>query len=68
MGPSKSKRIEIDGRLCKSCGICVEICPKKVFIRGTDGKSTKGNPEACVFCGMCEAMCPDFAIRVVEED
>jgi len=68
MDLSKSKRIEIDVRLCKACAICVEICPKKVFARDIDGKAIKDNPEACVFCGMCEIMCPDFAIRVVEED
>ena len=68
MSNTGNKRIEIDARLCKSCGICIEMCPKQVFTRDLDGKATKDHPECCVFCGICETMCPDFAIRLVEED
>jgi len=26
----------IDSKLCKGCNICVYICPKKCYTRGTD--------------------------------
>ena len=59
--------VEIDRKFCKACGICIAMCPKKVFTRDGDGKPFKANPEACVLCRMCESVCPDFAIRIVEE-
>lgn len=62
----KTVRIEIDQRLCKACGICVGMCPKKVFGRDRDGRPVMEQPDACVACGMCELMCPDFAIRMME--
>jgi 2-oxoglutarate ferredoxin oxidoreductase subunit delta len=47
---------------CKACGICIALCPKKVFDTGTDGKPIVARPQDCINCGMCEIMCPDFAI------
>ena len=64
---SGSKFLEIDRRLCKSCGICLAMCPKKILTADEGGKPFKTHPEACVFCGMCESVCPDFAIKIVEE-
>ncbi|MGI6733552.1 MAG: 4Fe-4S dicluster domain-containing protein [Anaerovoracaceae bacterium] len=65
-------KISIDKNLCKGCGICLEICPKKVY-----GLSQKRNsygspmPEAvseseCIVCRLCERLCPDAAINVEE--
>lgn len=67
MNSSKSKRVEIDLKLCKACGICIAMCPKNVFTKDEDAKPLKTHPEACVFCRICESVCPDFAIRIVEE-
>lgn len=63
---SRTACIEIDARLCKACGICVGMCPQKVFSRDRDGRPVKDRPERCVVCGLCELECPDFAIRVTE--
>lgn len=55
--------------LCKSCGICLEVCPKKAIFWGED-LGYYGNPapsvdiEKCIACGLCELNCPDCAIRV----
>jgi 2-oxoglutarate ferredoxin oxidoreductase subunit delta len=67
MQVKNSKRLEINKRLCKSCGICIAMCPKNIFTKDEDGKPFEARPEECVFCGMCESMCPDFAIRILEE-
>ncbi len=62
--------IDVDTFLCKGCGICVEMCPRKVF-EWSKELSEKGvhypvpiNAEKCVKCKLCELLCPDFAIAV----
>jgi 2-oxoglutarate ferredoxin oxidoreductase subunit delta len=56
---------------CKGCGLCVEVCPKKVL--GFDKKSLNAKgyrpasaiaPENCVGCAFCARMCPDCVITV----
>lgn len=63
--------IDVDTFLCKGCGICVEMCPRKVFEWSGGELSEKGvhypvpvNAEKCVKCKLCELLCPDFAISV----
>ena len=58
---------------CKGCGLCVEVCPKKVLEISSE-VNTKGyfpvyqaRPEDCVFCATCCRMCPDVAISITEE-
>ncbi|WP_048151870.1 2-oxoglutarate ferredoxin oxidoreductase subunit delta [Palaeococcus ferrophilus] len=62
--------ISVDTFLCKGCGICVELCPRKVF-EWSEELSEKGvhypvpvHTEKCVKCKLCELLCPDFAIAV----
>lgn len=62
----KKAQIEINRSMCKECGICVALCPKKVY-----DLDFKGAPQAtrvgdCILCMMCELRCPDFAITVLE--
>lgn len=66
--------IHIDGKLCKGCYFCIEVCPATVFGKSNE-HSPKGyiiakveRPEDCITCRMCERICPDFAISVHEED
>lgn len=56
------EKIYIFSAWCKACGICLGLCPAKVFEMGTDGKPIVAHPELCTLCGMCENHCPDFAI------
>ena len=51
-------------RYCKGCGICVELCPKKVLKLDDLGKIQVANQDDCVACGQCQLRCPDYAIYV----
>jgi len=66
-------KIQIKRDLCKSCGLCVEFCPRKLLIldvelnkRGVHPARFDGDPAQCTGCGNCAAMCPDAAIEIEE--
>ena len=68
--PVKGK-VTFDVERCKSCGLCVEACPKGILAIDTDYINQKGyNPakvvdeEKCVGCASCALMCPDVVITV----
>ncbi len=62
--------IYIDKDLCKSCKLCIRICPKNVYeLSGNVNKKgyeymAAARPEDCIQCKLCEKFCPDFAIFV----
>ncbi|MGI6226757.1 MAG: 4Fe-4S binding protein [Peptococcales bacterium] len=61
------KPLDIDQKLCKACGICYTICPKKAILGDEKGKVFLVNPDLCSRCGICESHCPDYAIFVRRE-
>jgi 2-oxoglutarate ferredoxin oxidoreductase subunit delta len=56
--------VQLDLELCKACGICIELCPERVFDRDRLGYPVLARAEACTQCLICELHCPDFAIEV----
>lgn len=48
---------------CKGCAICVEFCPKHVFVM-KDNLPVVVDLQACNRCMLCEMRCPDFALTV----
>jgi len=66
---NNSVKISVRREWCKSCGICIEFCPKDVLVFDNQEKPIPENIDACIKCGLCELRCPDFAITVegVEE-
>ncbi len=57
--------------ICKGCGLCVEVCPKKIIHLSKEKLNAKGyspaevlEMEKCIGCAMCAMMCPDCAIVV----
>lgn len=64
-------RAIIDEKVCKGCGLCVSVCPKKLLRLAAERMNDKGyNPAvmtdetACIGCAMCGIICPDSAIAV----
>lgn len=58
------KRLVLEEKWCKGCGICAAFCPGQVLeIRNE--KVALAHPEQCVSCGLCELRCPDYAIYLV---
>jgi 2-oxoglutarate ferredoxin oxidoreductase subunit delta len=67
----KKKKHVISARRCKSCGLCVDNCPKNALIIGhtlneNGNEVVENDPEKCVLCGLCRLVCPDVAIGVIE--
>ena len=57
-------------KFCKSCGLCVDICPRKIMAI-SDRSNAKGyfvarciDRELCTGCTLCAIVCPDVAIEV----
>ena len=69
MGSLKMSHIKIDGNKCKSCYLCIDVCPKKL-IKKSDviGKTGEYIAEfddresQCIGCAQCALVCPDIAI------
>ncbi len=59
-----SVRLEITAAWCKSCDICVKLCPERCLRLNAERVVELAQPEKCTGCRLCELLCPDFAIRV----
>ncbi len=57
-------RLDITDEWCKSCDICVKMCPERCLALNERQIARLVNPEACTGCRVCEWLCPDFAIAV----
>ena len=47
---------------CTNCGMCIEICPVDVFVKGKSKAEVKN--DSCIGCHACEAQCPEECIKV----
>ena len=56
----------------EDCGLCMEVCPKDLFMAAKDANSRGYLPSsitdeaACIGCSACMYTCPDFAIVVTK--
>ncbi len=57
-------KLEITESWCKSCDICVKMCPERCLALNDHQIVELVKPEACTGCRVCEWLCPDFAIAV----
>jgi 2-oxoglutarate ferredoxin oxidoreductase subunit delta len=60
--------VQLDLELCKACGVCIELCPEKVFDRDAQGYPVLSRQDDCSQCLICELHCPDFAIEVARRE
>lgn len=63
--------IVVEEDMCKGCGLCVQVCPRR-SIRFTKHINSRGfhpaylaDPDNCTGCAHCALMCPDVCIRVL---
>ena len=64
-------KMTVNHNRCKGCGLCVDVCPKKIILLDKSVLNAKGyhpaivsDMEQCIGCAMCALMCPDCAILV----
>lgn len=56
---------EVDAGKCRSCGICVQVCPYNAITVDKQRKTPAVvNTAACAGCGTCAAECPFGAITM----
>jgi 2-oxoglutarate ferredoxin oxidoreductase subunit delta len=65
--------IRIKAARCKSCGLCIEACPKgSIFISKRINEKSYFPAEfnkrnECTGCGLCAVVCPEAIIEVYRE-
>jgi 2-oxoglutarate ferredoxin oxidoreductase subunit delta len=64
-------KVEIKVDVCKGCGLCTVVCPKKIMVLSKDKINDKGyspvevtDMTLCIGCASCAKMCPDAVISV----
>ena len=59
--------VQIEEAGCRDCGLCVEICPTKVFEEEASKKLAKVvREEDCIGCASCVCLCPSRCLTVTE--
>ncbi len=65
-------KVVINENKCKSCYLCIDVCPKKIIKKsdkiGVTGRyvvTTEDTSGECIGCGFCAMRCPDLAITEV---
>jgi len=64
LAPAFAPWLEIVREWCKSCDICVKLCPERCLRLDAERIAELADPARCTGCRLCEWLCPDFAIRV----
>jgi indolepyruvate ferredoxin oxidoreductase beta subunit len=59
-----SFQFEITEAWCKSCDICVKMCPERCLRLNKAMIVEMIDLQACTGCRICEWLCPDFAIAI----
>jgi tetrahydromethanopterin S-methyltransferase subunit A len=60
-------RVKMDLERCIGCGMCVDVCPERVFeLRERDGRKLSKivAEDRCFACRACEMRCPERAIQI----
>ena len=64
-------KVTFNEELCKGCGLCTTVCPKKIVVLSEDKINSKGyhpatvtDMDQCIGCAFCATICPDVVITV----
>lgn len=64
-------KVEFDDDRCKGCGLCIDVCPRKIIELRLDRLNNKGfhpagvdEMDKCIGCTFCATICPDNVIEV----
>ncbi len=64
-------KVTFQADLCKGCGLCVDVCPRKILVLSKKEVNSRGYHPAecvdqaqCIGCAFCARMCPDCVITV----
>lgn len=63
-------KIVINEERCKSCRLCIDVCPKHLLGVAESTNNSGYRPvrvmgkEECSGCALCALICPDLAIEV----
>ncbi|GMQ62871.1 MULTISPECIES: 4Fe-4S dicluster domain-containing protein [Vallitalea] len=64
-------KVTFNEELCKGCGLCTTVCPKKIVVLSKDKINSKGyhpatvtDMDQCIGCAFCATICPDVVIKV----
>ncbi|WP_265822465.1 4Fe-4S dicluster domain-containing protein [Geovibrio ferrireducens] len=67
-------KVLINGEKCKGCGLCIQVCPKKI-LRFSDNINSMGysiimctDQDACILCKSCALVCPDVVFTLQKQD
>jgi len=67
-----SKKLIIKKEYCKSCGMCIKVCPFGVLEMSAEcnksGDHFVKQISDCKGCGRCYLICPDSAIEVIDNE
>jgi 2-oxoglutarate ferredoxin oxidoreductase subunit delta len=64
------KKVVFNEDICKSCSLCVQVCPTNVIFLADylNGKGYRpaavADQENCISCAKCAQVCPDAVIAV----
>src|SRR5512147_2908874 len=61
-------QISIDRSGCRSCSLCHDVCPTKVFDLDDQSIAVPARPAHCIGCTSCESACPSRCLEVTDVD
>ncbi|MFA5859689.1 MAG: 4Fe-4S binding protein [Elusimicrobiota bacterium] len=66
---SSCKIVNINTELCTGCGVCVDLCPKKIlYLDKKTGKCAVTDETKCDKLGGCERNCQADAIKITRTE
>lgn len=61
----KLGKVKQDRQKCISCGNCIDVCPKGVFIIDANKSVVNENQKECFGCNACVKQCPTRCLKIV---